>query len=278
MGTPCGFDALKGLLHRWIALLPDHRKPGPTTRDRIQDAAWGACGIFCTPSPSFLEYQRPLPQTQGQNNAWTLFGVEPMPCHKQRRTLLDPLLPRHRAGVSLAVLQGLEKHGALPHLRVLSEQLLMARDGTQDFSSNTMHCPHCLRRQPSSGQTRYDHTAITPVSVCPGRAEVIALPPECIRPQDGHDKQDGERGAAKRGLDQPAQQVAPYGITWLGDALYRHHPLCQLARENGCNCLCVCTPDAHATRYDRLPFWQANHALKALETRRREGRFPAGTR
>ncbi len=47
------FDALQDILHRHIEPLPDSRKPGPTPRDRIQDAALGALGIFFTPSPSF---------------------------------------------------------------------------------------------------------------------------------------------------------------------------------------------------------------------------------
>ena len=56
MTNPLGFDTLKGLLHRRIAPLPDHRKRGPNTRDTIQDTALGAFGIFFTQSPSFLEY------------------------------------------------------------------------------------------------------------------------------------------------------------------------------------------------------------------------------
>ena len=80
MTTPLGFDVLKGILHRRTAQLPDHRKEGPNTRYAIQDAALGAFGIFFTQSPSFLEYQRRLQHTTGQNNAHTLFDVEQIPC------------------------------------------------------------------------------------------------------------------------------------------------------------------------------------------------------
>jgi len=72
MTPPLGFDVLKGILHRRIAQLPDHRKKGPNTRYAIQDAVLGAFGIFFTQSPSFLEYQRRLQQTTGHNNAHTL--------------------------------------------------------------------------------------------------------------------------------------------------------------------------------------------------------------
>ncbi len=274
MTNPLGFDALKGILQRRIDQLPDHRKKGPNTRYSVQDAALGAFGVFFTQSPSFLEYQRHLQQAKGQNNACTLFGVnKTIPCNNQIRNLLDPMMPSQLDGVFLEVFSGLEHHGWLANLRVFSQQLLVAMDGTQYFSSYAIHCPHCLRRHTTNGQTLYYHTAITPVIVSPGCPEVIALPPEFIMPQDGHDKQDCERVAGKRWIDKHAKHVAPYGVTLLGDDLYSNQPLCELALQNGCNFLFVCKPDSHATLYERLAFWQANDAVKACETRCRGGRF-----
>jgi hypothetical protein len=140
MATPLGFEDLKGILPRRIAALPDHRKPGPNTRYHLQDAALGAFGVFFTPSPSFLEYQRPLQHTTGHNNACTLFGVETIPWNNQRRNLLDPMLPSALDGVSLEVFERLEQHGVLATFRGLSAQLLLALDGTQYFASKTLHC------------------------------------------------------------------------------------------------------------------------------------------
>jgi len=260
-------------LHRRIDALPDHRKRGPNTRYRVQDAALGAFGIFFTQSPSFLDYQRHLQKTKGHNNACTVFGVETIPCNHQIRNLLDPLMPRSLDGVYLEVFEGLEQYGLLANFRGLADQLLLALDGTQYFSSQTIHCQNCLRRQTSKGSTLYYHSAITPVIVCPGRSEVIALPPEFIMPQDGHDKQDCERVAGKRWIDKYAEYVAPYGVTWLGDALYSNHPLCKLALENGFNFIFVCKPDSHPTLYERVAFWQANDGMVQMESRHWNGRY-----
>jgi hypothetical protein len=278
MATPLGFDALKSILHRRIDALPDHRKAGPNTRYRIQDAALGALGIFFTQSPSFLEYQRHLQQTKGQNNAYTMCGVETIPCNNPIRNLLDPMMPSALDRVSLEVFAGLEQQGWLTNFRGLAEQLWLALDGTQYFSSRTMHCQNCRRRQTAKGHPLYYHSAITPVIVCPGRSEVIALPPEFIMPQDGHAKQDCERVAGKRWIAKHAKHVAPYGVTLLGDDLYSNQPLCLLALENGFNFLFVCKPDSHARLYERLAFWQAHDGLKTLESRRWTGRFTEVTR
>src|SRR5438309_10899972 len=198
MTPPLSFDTLQSILHQRLEQLPDHRKAGPNTQYRIQDAALGAFGIFFTQSPSFLDYQRTLQQNKGQNNAHTLLGVEQIPCDNQVRKLLDPIAPSHLDAVFVEVFEGLEQHRMLAHFRFLGDQLLVALDGTNYFSSKAIHCQNCLTRQLTNGQTLSYHAAITPVIVCPGRSPGIALPPEYIMPQDGQAKQDCERAAGKR--------------------------------------------------------------------------------
>ena len=109
--------------------------------------------------------------------------------------------------------------------------------------------------------------------VCPGRAEVIALPPEFIMPQDGQAKQDGERVADKRWMAKHAKHVAPYGVTLLGDDLYSNQPFCPLALRQGFNFLFVCKPDSHAALYARLALRQDTEAMHTVEKRRRGERF-----
>ncbi len=267
------FDDLQAILRQCIDHLPDHRKPSPNTRYTIQDAVLGAFGIFFTQSPSFLEYQRRLQHTKGHNNAQTLFGVEQIPCDNQVRTLLDPLAPSHLDPVFVEIFKGLEQYRMLDPFRVLGDQLLVSLDGTTYFSSQTIHCPNCLTRRLANGQTLYYHPAITPVIVCPGRPEVIALPPEYIMPQDGQAKQDCEQGAGKRWLSKYAKVVVPHQVTLLGDDLYSKHPFCALALQQGFHFILTCKPDSHATLYERLAFWQANDGIATLEHRHWNGRF-----
>jgi hypothetical protein len=272
MARPLSFDHLQALLRQYTAGLPDVRKPSPNTRYTIQNAALGAFGIFFMQSPSFLEYQRLLNQRQGHDNAQTLFGVEPIPCDNHIRTLLDPIAPRYFAPVFFEVFAHLEQQRWLEPFRVLDQQLLVSLDGTQYFSSQALHCRNCLTRQLSNGQTLYYHTAITPVIVCPGHAQVIALAPEYIMPQDGHAKQDCEQAAGKRWITQHAATLVPHHVTLLGDDLYSKAPFCALALHQGFNFIWVCKPDSHPKLYERLAFWQAQGAITQCEQRRRTGR------
>lgn len=273
MTPPLSFDVLKDILHRRTAQLPDHRKKGPNTRYAIQDAALGAFGIFFTQSPSFLEYQRRLQQTTGHNNAHTLLDVEQIPCDNQVRKLLDPIAPSRLDPVFMEVFEGLEQRHMLAPFRVLGTQLLVALDGTHYFTSNTIHCQNCLTRQLRNGHTLFYHAAITPVLVCPGQSQVIALPPEYIMPQDGHAKQDCERAAGKRWLARHAEQVAPSGVTLLGDDLYSNQPFCALVLSHGLNFIFTCKPDSHPTLAERLALWQATDAIATYEGHRWNGRF-----
>jgi hypothetical protein len=204
-----------------------------------------------TQSPSFLEYQRRLQHTQGATNVHTLLDVEPIPCDHQGRTLLDPLAPSHRDAVVVAVCEGLAQHRMLAHFRVLGDQLVVALDGTNAFASKAMPCHNCLTRQLTNGQTLSDHAAITPVIVCPGQSQVMAVPPEDIMPQDGPATQDCARAAGTRWLGKHAAQVAPHGVTCLGDALSSNQPLCALVFQHRCHCLLPCQPDAHPPRSER---------------------------
>ncbi len=267
------FDDLQAILRRYIDPLPDYRKPGPNTRYRIPDAALGAFGVFFTQSPSFLDYQRTLQQNQGQSNVHTLLGVEQIPCDNQIRKLLDRIAPSALAPVFVEIFEALEQHRLLAPFRSLGDQLLVALDGTTYFSSKTIHCPNCLTRQLSNGPTLYYHSAITPVVVCPGRSQVIALPPEYIMPQDGYTKQDCEQVAGTRWIRRHADALAPHRVTLLGDDLTSKQPWCTLALDKGFNFILVCKPDSHPKLYERLAFWQANDAMAECEQRHWNGRF-----
>lgn len=237
----------------------------------------GALGIFFPQSPSLVESQRRLHHTTGPTNAHTLFDVEQMPWDNQVRTLRDPIAPSALDAVFVEVFERLEQPRRLAHFRVLGDQLFVALDGPNYFSSKAMQCPNCLRRQLSHGPTLSYHAAITPVIVCPGPAQVLALPPAYLMPQAGHDQQDGERAAGKRWLATHAPQVAPQGVTCLGDALSNNQPFCERGLPHGVHVILTCKPDSHPKRYERVALWQATAAIAEHAARHFNGRFTAVT-
>ena len=272
MTTEIEFDQLVKRFNQCLERLPDHRK-GTNTSYSIKDAALGAFSVFFSQSPSFLAHQRAMESSKGKSNAGSLFGIGKVPSDNQIRSLLDPITPRHLYPIFAEVLQMMEQAGQLDRFRVLEGQLLISLDGTQYFSSKAIHCPQCQHRTSAKGETTYYHTAITPVIVAPNQSQVISLVPEFIVPQDGHEKQDCERLAAKRWVKQQASQFEPYRVTLLGDDLYSNQPLCELILAHKCNFILVCKPDSHQILYEWLASLAASDDLDHLTLRRFNGRF-----
>jgi len=266
------FDDLVTIFHQRLDSLPDHRK-GKNKQYSIKDAALGGFSVFFTQSPSFLDHQRTMKQTKGHSNAETMFRIEQIPCDNQIRSLLDPLAPHELYPVFGKVFDILEEAGQIELFRTMAGQLLVTLDGTNYFSSKALQCGNCSQRTTTTGETIYFHTAVTPVLVTPGRNQVISLEPEFITPQDGHDKQDCERVAAKRWIEQHASHYSPKRVTLLGDDLYSNQPLCQLAIDVGFNFIFVCKPESHAILYEWLAYLAANHDIDELSVHHWNGRF-----
>ncbi|NEO74611.1 MAG: hypothetical protein F6K52_35435 [Moorea sp. SIO3H5] len=180
------FDSVVRSLRQTLAALPDKRT-GKNTSYTMEDAGLSAFGVFFTQSPSFLDHQKKMADAKGRSNAQSLFGVHNIPSDNQIRTLLDPCAPQTLFPVFEEILQQLEQTNTLERFRAFNDTLLVAMDGTEYFSSQTIHCPHCSSRTLKSGNTHYFHTVVTPVIVCPGSSEVISFVPEFVVPQDGHD-------------------------------------------------------------------------------------------
>ena len=69
------------------------RRTGKNTNYTMTDAGLSAFSVFFMQSPSFLDFQRTMQETQGKNNAQTLFGVFQIPTDNHIRTLLDAVEP-----------------------------------------------------------------------------------------------------------------------------------------------------------------------------------------
>ena len=275
MSVPFGpfvltLDDITQQIRSTFAQFTDPRR-GKNTRYTLVDAGLSAFSVFFMQSPSFLEYQRSLEQTQGKNNAQTLFGVHHIPSDNQIRHLLDATEPGRVKPLFSSLFDALNQAGVIETYRSVNQTLLLAFDGVEYFSSHAIHCPNCSTRQHANGQVTYSHTALTPVLVKPGLDKVIPLAPEFVRPQDGVEKQDCELNAAKRWLAEWGDDYSPLKITVLGDDLDCHEPFCRDALNRGFDFILVCKPDSHAIVAEWLEFLDRGGAVKTVVRRRWTG-------
>ncbi len=162
--------------------------------------------------------------------------------------------------------------GHLDSYRSVGKTLLVALDGTDFFSSENISCACCTQTRHKDGSVRYRHIAVTPVIVAPLHEKVIALPPEFVTPQDGHDKQDCELAAAGRWLIEWGAHYAARGMTVLGDDLYCHQPFCKKVLAKKAQFLFVCKPESHSTLYEWVDDLSRNGTINTLTVSRRIGK------
>jgi hypothetical protein len=239
---------------RW-STLPDHRKPNNNQRYTIADGALAAFSVFFMQSPSFLAHQRLLQRREGRNNARSLFQVTEIPSDPQIRNLLDPLAETEFAVDFWYIVEELRRHRQLLRFQNALNTYAIALDGMQFFSSEKISCAQCLKRTDRTGVEHFYHSAVTPVLVKPKTPQVLPLPPEFLVPQDGQEKQDCERQAAKRWLERHPGHFATYSVTYLGDDLYANQPMCQLVAETYPQFfIFVCKLESHESLYEWLEF------------------------
>jgi hypothetical protein len=228
--------------------LPDRRQgPGEKCVYSMADIGLSAFSVFFMGSPSFLAHQRGLAEGHGRSNCQTLFGMSAIPSDNYIRMMLDGADPAAFDQTFYVALATLREGGGLQPFQHLGGRLLVALDGSEHFASRKIHCAACSTRRRSDGGTEYFHSFLGASVVAPGHHQVLPLPPEFMVPQDGSEKQDCERNAAKRWLAKHGPAMRPYRPIYLGDDLFACQPIAAAIQAAGGNFILTCKPSSHPT-------------------------------
>ena len=244
-------DSRLSVVRRCCEGFPDTRT-GANRQYTMADIGLAALSVFFTQSPSFLDHQRQLETGHGRSNCQTLFGISRIPTDNHIRDMLDPVAPDHLFPAFAAAVAALERSGGIRAFQRLGSHLLIALDGTEYHRSAKVHCRHCSTRTRKGQPPESFHTLLCATIVAPGRAQVVPLEPEFIRPQDGHDKQDCESRAVRRWLKRHGARYKRLNPIYLGDDLHACQPVCEAVLEQGGHFLFTCKPASHQTIQEYL--------------------------
>jgi len=184
-----------GALAEAAGQLPDKREKSNALKYEMRDIVMSAFAVFYFQHPSLLNFQEAMKEKRKRSNLETLFGVTRIPKADQVRNILDEVEP---AGLHFAFDKALEvtrESGILESYRVLNGTIPVAMDGVWYFSSNEIHCDHCLtmeqKTKEGGAETLYYHDMVAAAIVKPGKqVTVLPLIPEFVRNDDGKEKQD----------------------------------------------------------------------------------------
>lgn len=236
---------LIGDLREVCAALPDKREgPRQDGEYSLADIGLSAFSLFFMGSPSFLAHQRAMQRGRGQSNCQTLFGMAAIPSDNSIRLMLDGVSP---AAFDPLFWRAIDAAGPLTRFACVDGRILVALDGSEYFCSRKISCPQCSRRRRADGGVECFHAFLGATIVAPGHHQVLPLPPEFIAPQDGAEKQDCERNAAKRWLARHGAKLAHLRPIFLGDDLFACQPIAAAIQQNGGHFILTCKPSSHRT-------------------------------
>jgi hypothetical protein len=245
-------DALFRLVHSGFASLPDHRLDDAEIS--LTDALMSAFALFSLKAPSLLAFDKE--RTEG--NLQTIYGIARVPCDTHMRKILDPVSPNVFRPVFKSIFRQLQRGKALEPLMFLDGHYLLALDGTEYFSSQTIHCASCLHKVHRHGAITYFHQLLGAAIIHPDRREVIPLMPEPIVKYDGTDKNDCERIAAKRFVAKLRQDHPHLKFIVTEDSLSSNAPHIETLHAHGLHYILGVKAGDHAYLFQQVQ--AAEHA------------------
>jgi len=219
-------DALFGIVRSGFADIPDYRLTD--TDITLADALMSAFAMFSLKAPSLLAFDK----ERAEGNLATIYGIQRVPCDTRMREILDPVSPDSLRPLFKSVFQQWPRGKALEAMMFLDGHYLLALDGTGYFSSKTIHCASCLHKVHCNGAITYYHQMLGAAILHPEKREVIPLMPEPIVKQDGTDKNDCERNAAKRFVAQLRQDYPHLKFIVTEDSLSSNAPHIQTLQDH----------------------------------------------
>ena len=189
-----------------------------------KDFAMSCLAIFYFKWPSLLTYEVQKSHKHIQDNLKNLFDLEKAPSDTQIRERLDEVEPSKLRAPFKTIFSMLQRNKVLEEYVFMGEYYLASVDGTGLFSSQNVHCENCCVKNHKNETKTYYHQMLGISIVHPNKKQVIPLAPEFNSKQDGHDKNDCERSAAKRLLADTRREHPHLKLIIVEDALAANAP------------------------------------------------------
>lgn len=243
--------------------IPDHRI---NPKISIPNALMSGLAVFSLKYPSLLQFDQDRNEIVIKNNLKNLFGIEKSPSDTQMREILDPIDPNSIRPAFSSIFSHIQKGNELKPYKFIDGSYLVSIDGTGHLSSETIHCDQCLVKTSQNGKTTYYHQLMAAVIVHPDLKQVIPIDMEPITKQDGDTKNDCERNASKRLLENIRKTYPNLKITILEDALAANGPHIKLLRKSGMNYIIIVKPGDHKYLFDAVEEAKRQGKLEKVRT------------
>lgn len=190
----------------------------------LVDCLMSALAIFSLKYPSLLKFDQDREGELLRHNLKHLYGINKIPSDTYMRERLDDTPPKNLRKAFKKLFSQVQRGKFLKLFEYMDESYLLSLDGTGYFSSDTVHCKNCCTKHHKDGRISYYHQMLSGALVHPDLKVVLPFAPEPISKTDGATKNDCERNAAKRFLEDFRREHPHLKIIVVEDGLSSNAP------------------------------------------------------
>ena len=243
-------------LHRTILeafrKVPDPRDKVRKQSISITDHLMSGLAVFGLKCPSLLAFERLRDDAATETNLKGLYHVKNVPCDTHLRERLDELDPQLLRPAFKKLFASFQRGKGLERFEFMDGHVLISGDGTGHFSSGKVSCPSCCEKKHRGGGVTYYHQMFGVCLVHPDIKGVVPLCPEPILKQDGSNKNDCERNACKRFLQNFRREHPHLKAILIQDGLSSTAPHIRLIEESNLRYILGAKPGDHEFLFHQL--------------------------
>jgi len=241
-------DAILATIRKDFKTAPDVRADNASIQ--LDDILMSAFAMFHLKDPSLLQFDRR--RVEEPENLHSIYKIKRIPCDSQMREALDPQDPEVLRRPFLSVHRLLQRGREMEKMVYLDGYYLLSADGTGFFSSTEISSPICLTKKRKDGTVLYELQMFAAAFVNPYNKIVIPVCPELIHRQDGSNKNDCERNAAKRFLIKLRKDHPRMKIILVEDGLSSNGPHILELKEHGYRFILGAKPGDHVSLFEAV--------------------------
>ena len=211
--------------------------------------------IFGLKFPSLLSYDRGRKDSAIETNLKNLYLIQTPPSDTYLRERLDEVDPKSLRPSFKKIFSVLQRSKKLENFEFLDGHYLLSLDGTGEFSS---------------GKVTYYHQMLGGCIVHPGQSTVIPLCPEMIHNADGQTKNDCERNASKRFVENFRREHPHLKVIIIEDGLASNGPHIDHLRRYDTQFILGAKQGDHKYLFDLI---ESSESTKYFEMKDKAGYF-----
>ncbi|MBY0307210.1 MAG: hypothetical protein K2Q09_00565 [Phycisphaerales bacterium] len=263
--------SLPGLLETLSSSFDKVKEPSSKAKISIKDCLLSGYAVFSMKYASLLQFDTDSHEDDGvKHNLHSLYGIETIPCDTYMRERLDEVSPAQLRPAYKALFSLVQHHKMLEGFEFMEGYYLLLLDGTGEFSSHTVHCENCCMKRHKNGTVTYYHQVLSAVIAHPDSKIVLPLCPEPILKQDGRTKNDCERNAAKRLIQDFRREHPHLKAIVIEDGLASNAPHIKDLKASKLRFILGAKPDDHKWLFDWVNAGRAKeHVLTKAKLRHR---------